>query len=98
MEFNSSLPSHPQDGSDDHGSLLSVVSFFLLASTTLVVLTRLGTKWAMSHKLALDDGLIIASMLFATAQTVLLSLAVTNQLGDSAGSVDQSRQEALEKV
>jgi hypothetical protein len=62
MSSNSTYaPSHPLDFFDDHRSLLNVVSLVLAVITILIVLTRLGTRWAVSQAVGLDDGLIVIS-------------------------------------
>ena len=54
-------PSKPLDTPFDHRSLLVVINWFLIATTILVVLTRCGTRWAVSRTLGLDDLLILIS-------------------------------------
>jgi len=46
---------------EDHGSVVIVVSIFLLITSTLVVLARLVTKWMVSKRYHVDDGLLVVS-------------------------------------
>jgi len=72
---------HPPDSETDHRGVLNIVSWFLAISSGLIVLARLGTRYVVARTFELDDGLIVASMAFAVAQTAALSAAVTNGLG-----------------
>ena len=54
-------PSHPFDSPVDHTSILNVLGWFCAVVITLIVLARLGTKWAKSRSVGLDDAAIILS-------------------------------------
>ncbi|KAF2661112.1 hypothetical protein K491DRAFT_477010 [Lophiostoma macrostomum CBS 122681] len=84
-------PSHPFVTADDHTSLLDVVGWFCVVVIALIVLARLGTKWAKSRTVGLDDGAIILSTIFAVTQTATVSIGVANGLGRTvpAASSDQ---------
>lgn len=49
------------DGSE-HGSTISVVTWFLLVATALAVITRLATKLAISHRLNTDDFVVFSAL------------------------------------
>lgn len=49
------------DGSQ-HGSTISVVTWFLLVATALAVITRLATKLAISHRLNTDDFVVFSAL------------------------------------
>ncbi|KAF2689638.1 hypothetical protein K458DRAFT_358572 [Lentithecium fluviatile CBS 122367] len=90
-------PSHPFVTADDHTSLLNVVGWFSVVVIVMTVLTRLGTRWAKSRTVGLDDGAIITSTIFAIAQTVAVSMGVNNGLGRSAGNETDAQLIAQQK-
>ncbi|KAI3317658.1 hypothetical protein HD806DRAFT_514306 [Xylariaceae sp. AK1471] len=65
---------------EDHSSVVIVVSIFLLITSTLVVLTRLVTKWVVSKRYHIDDGLLVVSQVFNVLQVVGSSISVSNGL------------------
>lgn len=56
------LPSAPFDTPTDHRSLLDVIAWLFTIISFMVVATRCGTRWAVSRIFALDDALIIISL------------------------------------
>ena len=44
------------------GKIVSIVTIFLLITSTLAIITRLWTKWAVSGKANIDDGLAIMAL------------------------------------
>jgi len=107
-------PSHPFVTANDHSSLLNVVGWFSVVVIALVVLTRLGTRWAFSRTFGFDDVAIITSavclasnigfqivtrlQMFSIAQTTTVSLGVPNGLGRSTGDESESQLIAQQKV
>lgn len=59
---SSDTPVSLQDSPDNHGAVVNIVSWFLLVFSSLLILTRLGTKWAVSRVLHVDDGMIVLSL------------------------------------
>ena len=47
---------------DNPGSVVNVVSWFLLVATTLAVIVRLATKQAVSHEHTGDDVVVLAAL------------------------------------
>ncbi|KAI1313258.1 hypothetical protein F5Y03DRAFT_406532 [Xylaria venustula] len=70
-----------RDSPDNHGAVINVVSWFLLILSWLVLFTRLGTRWALSRKLHIDDAIILLAQIVNTGQTVTTSIGVSNGLG-----------------
>ncbi|OTB17308.1 hypothetical protein K445DRAFT_57047 [Daldinia sp. EC12] len=69
------------DSPDNHGSVVNLVSWFLIICSFLLVCTRLVTKWGVSKSFHVDDTMIVASLVFSIAQTIAASIAVGNGLG-----------------
>lgn len=58
-----SNPNHgPIDTPSDHGPIVSVVTWFLMAATILAVVARILTKFAISRRLTSDDYMIFAAL------------------------------------
>ena len=51
-----------QPGSEDLGPFLNVVTWVLLITSGLAVLTRLVTKRALKRLIDIDDGFVIAAL------------------------------------
>jgi hypothetical protein len=47
---------------DNRGSLVNILAWFLLIASSLTVFTRIATKWLVSRKFNLDDGMILLSL------------------------------------
>ncbi|OCK81438.1 hypothetical protein K432DRAFT_434145 [Lepidopterella palustris CBS 459.81] len=91
------LYSHPRDSTDDHRSLVNVVGWFLLVVVIMIILTRLGSRWAKLRSLGLDDVFIIISTVFAISQTVTVSIGVGNGLGHINADVTEEQRERQQK-
>lgn len=50
---------------DDRGPLVNVLAWFLVIVSCLTVFTRIATKWLVSHKINLDDAMILISLVSA---------------------------------
>lgn len=50
------------DTPENHGPIINVVTWFLLVAAVLWVVTRIGTKFAVSRGVAIDDILILISL------------------------------------
>lgn len=50
------------DKPTNHGPVVAVVTWFLTVASVLWVIIRVGTKLALSRKLATDDYLIIIAL------------------------------------
>ncbi|KAJ6127680.1 hypothetical protein N7471_008897 [Penicillium samsonianum] len=60
---------------------INVLTWFMLVTAILSVLTRLGTKYFFFRKFTIDDGFAAASMVLCIAQSIAVSLATSNGLG-----------------
>ncbi|PKY03464.1 hypothetical protein P168DRAFT_318925 [Aspergillus campestris IBT 28561] len=60
---------------------VNVVTWFLLATAILSVLTRLGTKYWIFRKWTVDDGLALGSLIFCAGQSLAVSMATANGYG-----------------
>ncbi|CAI7672295.1 unnamed protein product [Penicillium palitans] len=60
---------------------INVLTWFMLVTAILSVLTRLGTKYFIFRKWTFDDGLATASLVFCIAQSIAISIATQNGLG-----------------
>ena len=58
----SSASTQPLVTSDDQGTVVSVVTWFLLVATTLMVIVRVATKLAVARKISGDDYMIFAAL------------------------------------
>lgn len=50
----------PNEG--EHGSTISVITWFLLVATALAVITRIATKLAISNRINLDDFVVFTAL------------------------------------
>ncbi|KAL9023803.1 MAG: hypothetical protein Q9196_006963 [Gyalolechia fulgens] len=66
----SSPTSRPIDTPSNHGPVVSVVTWFLMAATALAVIARVSTKAAISRRLTSDDYIIFVALVswFARSQ------------------------------
>lgn len=77
---------------------VNVLTWFMLVTAILGVLTRLGTKYFIFRKWTFDDGLAAASMVFCTAQSIAVSMATANGLGQHREMLSDLQSERLMKV
>lgn len=56
------MSSQHVDSPDNHGAIISVVTWFLVVSATLAFITRIATKLAVSRRINGDDVLIFAAL------------------------------------
>lgn len=98
-----STPNHPPiDTPSNHGPVVGVLTWFLLAATILAVVARVLTKFAISRRLTSDDYLIFAALasllksstevIFAKTDPQMLSVgqgvAVAVQTSNGVGQHD----------
>jgi hypothetical protein len=77
---------------------INVLTWFMLVTVILSVLTRLGTKYFFFRKFTTDDGFAAASMVFCIAQSIAVSLATSNGLGQHQDMLLDSRVDSMMKV
>ncbi|PLB47473.1 hypothetical protein P170DRAFT_193354 [Aspergillus steynii IBT 23096] len=70
----------------------------LLTAAILSVLSRLISKYRIVHRFTSDDYLIIASVVFCSAQSVAVSIAVANGYGDRFNEISQSQFDVVMKA
>ncbi|KAL8968192.1 MAG: hypothetical protein Q9197_005013 [Variospora fuerteventurae] len=75
------MSSQRVDSPSNHGPIVSILTWFLLAATVLAVVARVTTKMAISKRLTNDDFLIFLALAFSIGQAVAVSLQTSNGLG-----------------
>ncbi|KAI9036124.1 uncharacterized protein KD926_002265 [Aspergillus affinis] len=70
----------------------------LLTAAILSVLSRLISKYRIVHRFTSDDYLIIVSLIFCSAQSVAVSMAVANGYGDRFDEISEERFDAVMKA
>ncbi|MCJ1361828.1 hypothetical protein MMC16_000928 [Acarospora aff. strigata] len=94
----SSASTQPLVTSDDQGTVVSVVTWFLLVATTLMVIVRVATKLAVARKISGDDYMIFAALLFSIAQSVAVSLQRVGGLGRHIVTLTSSELDKYQKA
>ncbi|KAL8959111.1 MAG: hypothetical protein Q9193_003968 [Seirophora villosa] len=87
----SSQRPQPVDTPSNHGPIVSVVTWFLLAATVLAVLARFVTKLFVSKRLTSDDLLIFIALALSIGQGVAVSLQTSNGLGQHESALSASQ-------
>lgn len=77
---------------------INVLTWFMLVTAILSVLTRLGTKYFFFRKFTIDDGFAAASMVLCIAQSIAVSLATSNGLGQHRDMLPDFMIESMMKV
>lgn len=91
-------PAFQQLTADNHGPTVVVVSYILLITSVIVVITRLVTRLKVTRKLAIDDYMIVAASAFCTAETIALTFAVNKGLGRHIDALSTSEFEGFSKA
>ncbi|KAF2268656.1 hypothetical protein CC78DRAFT_540516 [Lojkania enalia] len=88
-----------QPGSADNlGPFLNVITWILLITSALAVLTRLVTKRALRRRIDVDDGFAVAALVTSIGSGVSVSVQTANGLGRSIALLTQNQFVAYEKV
>jgi len=77
---------------------INVLTWFMLVTAILSILTRLGTKYFIFRKFTVDDGFAAASMVLCIAQGIAVSLATANGLGQHRDMLPDFKIESMMKV
>ena len=77
---------------------INVLTWFMLVTAILSVLTRLGTKYFIFRKWTFDDGLVTTSLVLCIAQSIAISIATANGLGQHLGMLSDHKIETVMKV
>ncbi|KAJ5817783.1 hypothetical protein N7447_007791 [Penicillium robsamsonii] len=77
---------------------INVLTWFMLVTAILSVFTRLGTKYFIFRKWTLDDGLATASLVLCIAQSIVVSVATANGLGQHRDMLSDISLEVIMKA
>ncbi|CAG8277287.1 unnamed protein product [Penicillium nalgiovense] len=77
---------------------VNVLTWFMLVTAILSVLTRLGTKYFIFRKWTFDDGLITTSIVFCIAQSIAVSKATENGLGQHRDMLSDAKIDSVMKA
>ncbi|KAL8857575.1 MAG: hypothetical protein Q9178_005903 [Gyalolechia marmorata] len=86
------------DTPSNHGPIVGVMTWFLLAATVCAVIARVVTKLAISRRFTSDDFLIIAALALSIGQGVAVTLQVANGLGKHADTLSASQLDKFDKI
>ncbi|CAI6337603.1 unnamed protein product [Periconia digitata] len=86
-------------GSDsDSGPFVNVVTWIMLITSTLAVLTRLVTKRALRRRIDVDDAFVAAALLASIGSGVAVTVQTKNGLGRSKAMLDPGSIPIYEKA
>jgi len=74
------IPRQPGSG-DDLGPFLNVVTWIMLITSALAVVTRLITKRALKRRVDIDDVFVVLALMASIGSGASVSIQVTNGLG-----------------
>ncbi|KAJ5356283.1 hypothetical protein N7517_010892 [Penicillium concentricum] len=77
---------------------INVLTWFMLVTAILSVLTRLGTKYFIFRKWTFDDGLATASLVLCIAQSIVVSVATAHGLGQHRDMLSDHSLETMMKA
>ncbi|OQE32642.1 hypothetical protein PENFLA_c001G08127 [Penicillium flavigenum] len=77
---------------------VNVLTWFMLVTAILSVLTRLGTKYFIFRKWTFDDGLITTSIVVCIAQSIAVSKATENGLGQHRDMLSDAKIDSIMKA
>lgn len=83
---------------DSWDPAVNVTAWLFMVIIVCSLTTRLGTKFYLLKRLAVDDLLITASLIFAISQGVAISLAVGSGYGYHYTTVSTARVDKVMKV
>ncbi|KAA8570775.1 hypothetical protein MFRU_011g01700 [Monilinia fructicola] len=75
---------------DNHGPLLNVAMWIVLAPMVVIALAKVYTKYGTIHKLQIDDYLGLVAMLLSVAQCICTSEQVAYGLGQNQDAIPPS--------
>ncbi|KAI1813829.1 hypothetical protein GGS20DRAFT_453758 [Poronia punctata] len=75
---------------NDESTVFQILLWFLLVAAMLSVGARLGTKFAMTRKLAWDDWLMLAAQSVYLAQCIAISMGASFGLGKPGNSLSET--------
>lgn len=83
---------------DNWKPTVNVVTWFLMTTTILCVLTRLGTKYWIFRRWTTDDYLSIFSVVLCAAQSIALSMATAHGYGEHYDALSGTAVDSILKV
>lgn len=83
---------------ESYGRITNVISWLLLCVMILTVGTRAATKWTLIRRLEGDDILALIAFTFSIGQTVALSEAISNGLGEHFDTLSPSQIKGFQQV
>ncbi|KAI1204757.1 uncharacterized protein F4807DRAFT_446104 [Annulohypoxylon truncatum] len=86
-----------QGSPENYGTVVNVVSWFLLITSSLTILVRLAMKWVLLKRFHTDDGLILVSQVLSISQTIATSIEVANGLGSRFDTLSSDNVTAFQK-
>ncbi|KAL6710958.1 hypothetical protein ACN47E_006833 [Coniothyrium glycines] len=87
-----------QPGSGENtGPYLNVVTWILMITSSLAVLTRLITKRALKRRIDIDDAFVIAALIVSIGSGVSVSVQTANGLGRNMSLLSEEKLVAYQK-
>ncbi|KAJ5087667.1 hypothetical protein N7456_011283 [Penicillium angulare] len=83
--------------SDTQSPTINITNWALFTTLTLCIIARLTTKFHTFGKIAYDDILIIASLVFSFSHSLIISIAVGVGYGEHFGRISASKFETILK-
>ncbi|KAH8672586.1 hypothetical protein BGZ60DRAFT_429912 [Tricladium varicosporioides] len=80
------------------GPAVNIVTYLLLVISGLALIARLSTKWAVSHRMNLDDILIGISLIFVIGNGIGTSFEASNGLGSPEDYTSPDRLDIAQKA
>ncbi|KAI4267971.1 MAG: hypothetical protein L6R38_008012 [Xanthoria sp. 2 TBL-2021] len=93
----SSPASQQVDSPSNHGPIVGVMTWFLLAATVCAVIARVATKLAISKRFTSDDFLIFAALGLSIGQGVVVTLQIGSGLGKHADTLSAPQLDRFDK-
>ncbi|CAG8950589.1 hypothetical protein HYFRA_00002798 [Hymenoscyphus fraxineus] len=82
---------------DNQGPVVNISAWFGMVVMIACVFTRVASKFSLLRRWTRDDSVIFAAMIFAIGYTVMVSLMVSNGLGQPQEKLDSLMIERFEK-
>ncbi|MCJ1233180.1 hypothetical protein MMC14_001135 [Varicellaria rhodocarpa] len=82
---------------NNDGVLVSIITWFLLVTSTLAIVSRLSTKRAVSRNFHTDDVLAVLALVFSIGAGVAVSVQDANGLGMHIGDLTDRQKELFAK-
>ncbi|KAF1995267.1 hypothetical protein P154DRAFT_445865 [Amniculicola lignicola CBS 123094] len=94
--FSHPVARHP-GSTQDLGPFLDVITWILLITSALAVLTRLVTKRALGRRIDLDDAFVVAALVASIGSGISVSIQTVNGLGRDIDQLTHNQIVAYEK-